>query len=198
MAECNCDRCGRRCQVAGARNPDAEMLRASAAPKGLCVDCAATEWLINTYPLNLHFDENGPEHLRHPQIQEQFAEMMRVAKADARPDEIDWERVIANWDLPVQVVKGNPRNPYTPTHPKRAARREYRPPNPGIKTIGEMGPITSIEEMNAISPGLGDEFRAAVRGLRPEAKDSRPPTPPKPKPPKQGELFGPPPEGGGS
>ena len=187
MSECNCERCGRRCRVAGKRNPKAEMLRASAVPKGYCANCAATEWLMNTYPINLQFDESGPEMLRHPQIQEQFADIMRTAKADASPDEIDWDWVIANWELPVQIAKGNPRNPYTPTHPKRAKPWDHRSldpdPLPGVSVI------TSVEQMNILSPGLGDEFRAAVQGLRPEARESRPPTPPKPPPPKQGELF---------
>jgi hypothetical protein len=180
---CLCERCSRPCRVAPDRNPEAKLLRKSAVPKGVCVNCAATEWLMNTYPCNMLLDQSGPEHLRHPAIQEQFAAIMASGMADARPDEIDWEAVIANWDLPIQL-KGSAINPYTPTHPRRAPKPDYRPrPSPR-----KLGPITSIEELNEIEPGLGDQFRKAVDGLSP-GRTAKPPEPPPPAKPSQGTLF---------
>lgn len=122
METCHCERCGRPCRVGPAGNPDARLLRRSAAPKGYCVDCAATQFLMNTYPCNMLLDEQGPDALLHEAIQEQFAAILAVGLADARPDEIRWDRVVAHWDLPIKQVKGNPMNPYTPAHPRRAAR----------------------------------------------------------------------------
>jgi hypothetical protein len=43
----------------------------------------------------------GPELLRDPIIQHRFVAVMAIGGADATPGEIDWERVIANWALPV-------------------------------------------------------------------------------------------------
>ena len=96
----NCERCGARCRVDGPRNPDAKMLRRSKEAKGLCINCAVHDWLRNTYPVNLIFTTLSPDALRLEHIQQQFTEIMRSGFADAKPDEIDWEAIIANWDLP--------------------------------------------------------------------------------------------------
>jgi hypothetical protein len=176
---CDCERCGRRCQVAGDRNPDARLLRKSAVPKGYCVNCAVTQFLLNTYPCNMLLDENGPGALRVLALQEQFADIMRVGMADAHPDEIDWEAVIANWDLPVKVER-SATNPYMPRHPKRAPKREHRPPRPD--PLPGVDVITSFDQINQIEPGLGDDLRRVLRGER------RPDDPGPPRP-AQGELF---------
>lgn len=75
------------------------MLKRSRDPKGLCVNCAAHDWLRNTYPVNLLLAQSGPKSLALPHIQEQFAGLMKMANSDARPDEISWDAIIANWDL---------------------------------------------------------------------------------------------------
>lgn len=46
-----CKRCGRPCKT-GSPDPKARMLRISAGT-GFCLDCAVTDWLRNTYPVNL-------------------------------------------------------------------------------------------------------------------------------------------------
>ena len=108
----NCERCGARCKVAGPRNPEAKMLRRSSEAKGLCVNCAVHDWLRNTYPVNLIFTTLSPEALRLEHIQQQFTDIMRAGFADANPDEIDWEAIIANWDLPFKnKVKATAMNP---------------------------------------------------------------------------------------
>lgn len=96
----DCGRCKAHCKVDTPKNPKAKMLRRSKEPKGLCVNCAVHDWLRNTYPPNILLAQSGPNVLLLPHIQEQFADLMRVGFADAEPDEIDWERIVENWDLP--------------------------------------------------------------------------------------------------
>ena len=97
----NCERCKAPCRIAGPRNPDAKMLRLlSKGTKGLCVNCAVHDWLRNTYPSNMLLVQSGPEILVHRHIQEEFAAIMKVGLADANPDEINWNLIIKNWDLP--------------------------------------------------------------------------------------------------
>jgi len=128
MAEIiHCERCEARCKVAGPGNPDARMLRWSS--KGLCINCAVHDWLRNTYPINLIFTTLSPDALRLEHIQQQFTGIMRVALADAKPDEIDWEAIITNWDLPFKnKVKGTAMNPASQDvldmEPERQAREE--------------------------------------------------------------------------
>ena len=106
----NCERCGTRCRVDLVRNSKAKMLRRS--NKGLCANCAVHDWLRNTYPCNILLAQSGPESLRFTHIQKQFAEIMRVGFADAKPDEIDWQLIVENWDLPFpHKIKPSSTNP---------------------------------------------------------------------------------------
>lgn len=108
----NCQRCGVLCQVEGSRNPEAKMLRRSKEPKGICVNCAVHDWLRNTYPCNMLLAQAGPKSLAYPHIQEQFAGLMRAGMSDAIPDEISWDLIIENWDLPFKnKVKSCAMNP---------------------------------------------------------------------------------------
>jgi hypothetical protein len=87
------------------------MLRRAAGP-GLCINCAAHDWLRNTYPANLLLAQSGPKSLAFPHIQEQFAGLMKMANSDARPDEINWQRIIDNWELPFpNKVRARAENP---------------------------------------------------------------------------------------
>lgn len=107
----HCVRCGISCQIAGPGNPDAKMLRRATVP-GLCVNCAVHDWLRNCYPVNTMLARSGPANLRYTHIQEQFTGIMKVGMADAMPDEIDWELIIENWDLPFShPVKRRAENP---------------------------------------------------------------------------------------
>jgi hypothetical protein len=90
------------------------MLRRSAKPKGLCVNCAVHDWLRNTYPVNLLLAKSGPKGLAMAHIQGQFAEIMRAGLADAMPDEINWAAIIENWELPFPTkLKTTATNPVT-------------------------------------------------------------------------------------
>ena len=54
----------------------------------------------------------GPQSLAYPHIQEQFAGIMRAGMADAMPDEIGWELIVENWDLPFpKKIKPSATNP---------------------------------------------------------------------------------------
>lgn len=123
-----CQRCAVRCRVRGTQTADARLLRYALTPEGLCVNCAMTEWLQTTDGIKEqlanrkcrrcgglqtslgYFDRQCRcaqpdipgvgEILRLPHIQALFRQLMAVGRADAQPDEIDWDEVIANWDLP--------------------------------------------------------------------------------------------------
>ena len=125
----NCERCKARCKVDVPRSSNAKMLRRSKEPKGLCVNCAVHDWLRNTYPVNMIFTTLSPDALRLEHIQQQFTEIMRLGFADAEPDEIDWEAIITNWDLPFKnKVKGTAANPASQAvldmEPEMQAREE--------------------------------------------------------------------------
>ena len=127
--ECRCQRCSAKCRVNPIAGSQATMLKRGQSPKGLCINCAAHDWLRNTYPANLLLARSGPKSLAFPCIQEQFAGLMTMAHSDARPDEIDWERIVANWDLPFpSKLKPSGFNPVTQAEldrePERFARQQ--------------------------------------------------------------------------
>ncbi len=106
----DCQRCGQRCRVDPLQGSKAKMLRRST--KGLCANCAVHDWLRNTYPPNIILAQSGPKVLLFPHIQEQFTEIMKIGFADAQPDEIDWQRIVDNWELPFKnKVKATAMNP---------------------------------------------------------------------------------------
>lgn len=93
----NCERCGAPCQVANKANEDARLLKHSTTPSGWCVDCATTNFL-QTSPMGQLISD--PQRLLDPRIRLQFAKVLLAGMSDARPTEINWERVVANWDMP--------------------------------------------------------------------------------------------------
>lgn len=96
----HCQRCGRLCRSQGPAGQGARLLRKAA--EGLCPNCAVTEFLRSISPLSEILEKRGPEVLRSPHVQAQFALMMASGNADMRPEEIDWDAVIANWELKEQ------------------------------------------------------------------------------------------------
>ena len=167
--ETYCIRCKARCTVTGPGKADAKMLRYSKTPQGLCVNCAAHDWLRNTYPVNMMLAKSGPAALAHVHIRAQFAEIMRVGNADADPNEINWNLLSDNWDLPFpHKIKPSATNPCSQreldeiTEGKRKGFGEFEPPKPDPlkgKTV-----ISSFEELNLLKPGLGDQFKQALDG----------------------------------
>ena len=174
MNECNCERCRRSCRVAPKRNKDAKMLRTSAVPKGLCVNCATHDWLRNTYPVNMILDGSGPKILLHEHVRKQFSDIMRAANADAKIDEINWNLIVENWELPWRhKVKLSALNPYDPQRDGPAEQRrrqellkrmnesdEERRRREAIRDLPTT--ITSFDQLNVIEPGLGDSLKSAL------------------------------------
>ena len=166
-----CGRCGTRCRVDSSGNPDAKMLRRSNKPKGLCVNCAVHDFLRNTYPCNMLLAESGPSSLAYAHIQEQFAGIMRVGLADAMPDEINWDLIIENWDLPFpHKMKKSNTNPCSQRELDEIATGEraglgdfHNPKHPAMRA--EDLTITSFEQLNELGPGLGDDMKRCLRGL---------------------------------
>jgi len=107
----DCQRCGQSCRLSTAPGKKAKMLRFAEGP-GLCCNCAVHDWLRNTYPPNIVLAQSGPKVLLFRHVQEQFTEIMRTGFADAKPDEIDWDRIVENWDLPFpKKIKPSGMNP---------------------------------------------------------------------------------------
>lgn len=163
-----CERCGVQLKVDAVPGSKAKMLRHSKEPKGLCVNCAVHDWLRNTFPPNILLAQSGPRILLFPHIQKQFAEIMKVGSSDAKPDEIDWDRIIENWDLPFpKKIKPSGMNPCSQLmleeiasgkRPGLGSMIQPKPDPLGGKTV-----ITSFEDMNKLQPGLGDEFKKCLR-----------------------------------
>ena len=111
----------------------AKMLKRGKSPKGLCVNCAVHDFLRNTYPVNLLLAQSGPRGLALPHIQEMFAGIMRSRCSDALPDEIDWQAIIDNWDLPFATkLKSSPMNPVNQAELERAGREGVPLHQPGF------------------------------------------------------------------
>lgn len=171
-----CERCNARCRVDGSGNPDAKMLRWSKG-KGLCVNCAVHDWLRNTYPCNMLLAESGPRVLAYIHIREQFAEIMRVNCADANPDEINWNLVNENWDLPfADKVKPRSDNPITQAELDDIKAGKYKaidtPPRGG-ESERARNPVfcRSIEDLNKAEPGLGDKLENLLTDKRSKDKE---------------------------
>ncbi|HUS74318.1 MAG TPA: hypothetical protein VMY06_14755 [Sedimentisphaerales bacterium] len=125
--ECCCPRCGVRCKVDPLAGSKAKMLKRGESPKGLCVNCAVHDFLRNTYPVNLILALSGPKSLAFPHIQELFARIMRSRCSDAVPDEIGWQAIIDNWDLPFpHKLKRSVINPVDQAELDRAPQEEIR------------------------------------------------------------------------
>ncbi len=125
QAFCKCRRCGASCKVDPKPNSQARMLKRSAKPKGLCVNCAVQNELRHLYPANLLLARSGPSCLALLHIQEQFAGILKLAGSDAEPDEIDWDVIIENWELPFShKVKPSATNPVTQEELDREKTRQ--------------------------------------------------------------------------
>ena len=95
-----CVRCGKPCLPGENENPEARPFRR--AKQGLCGNCAVTQFFLcsELEPLRNGILRNGIDVLRVPAIQEQFREILMVGKSELLSDEIDWDTVISNWELP--------------------------------------------------------------------------------------------------
>lgn len=93
-----CKRCGKPCLPGKSKNPEARPFRR--AEKGFCEDCAVTRFLMSVEPLRMGLLRNGIEVLKNPNIQKQFATMLKVGGSELPFERINWDTVIAQWDMP--------------------------------------------------------------------------------------------------
>jgi len=150
------------------------MLRRAKEPKGLCINCAVHDWLRNTYPANVILAQSGPRVLVHPSVRDQFEQIMRSRHADAVPDEINWNLIVENWELPFPTpIKPSGTNPIRQRELDRIAANPDDSRDTRILGISRDLVIHSFEELNELEPGLGDELKEAIDGAL-----GRPPTPP--------------------
>jgi len=114
--------------------------------------------------------ESGPKNLLYPHIQEQFTGLMRVGLADAQPDEIDWNKIVENWDLPFpHKIKPSGMNPCSQKELDAIKAGEYpglgSSGRPTLHELAHKAEITSFEELNELSPSLGDDFKRCLAKL---------------------------------
>lgn len=100
LIKTSCVRCGQSCQPGENETPEARPFRR--AKKGLCGNCVVTQFLLcdDLEPLRIGLMRNGIEVLRNPVIQKQFAEILKVGRSELPADNINWDTVIKQRDLP--------------------------------------------------------------------------------------------------
>jgi hypothetical protein len=119
-----CDRCGKLITLApeSSRHEDAHPFRLAKEAKGVCANCVMTQFLYNTYPINMQIDDSGPELLLNPAIREAFIRCGLLAHSDLNIDEVEWSEVVRHWKLPVKIQKSG-MNPYRMGESPRARSR---------------------------------------------------------------------------
>jgi hypothetical protein len=97
-----CARCGYPCRLPPASSPNARILRGATSVLGVCPSCHVTAFLQDPeLPFRESIEKHGvAETLRLPHVQRGVNEIARAGQADIPGEAVDWERVIANWDLP--------------------------------------------------------------------------------------------------
>jgi NMD protein affecting ribosome stability and mRNA decay len=93
-----CVRCGSQCRPAVSQDTEARPFKW--ALHGLCADCAVTQFLLSMEILRLEIEKCGIDILLNPLIQNQFVKIMHTGKSEMLPDEINWRRVVVNWNEP--------------------------------------------------------------------------------------------------
>lgn len=155
-----CDRCGNHCRVAERRNPDSKPFRLSEKPKGVCANCVVTQFLYNTYPVNLQIDEAGPELLLKPGIREAFLSSGLLDDCDLDMREVNWNDVVANWEKPVKTVLTG-QNPYRMGDSPKSYRNRSNPKSTtdpiAAKFRDKWGPLLD-QNRGVLSGDLGRQF----------------------------------------
>jgi hypothetical protein len=102
-----CQRCNLSMRVrVRPGNPDALLMQLSPTGEGLCASCAATLFLHDKRHEHIkHMIDEKRELLLWEAMQQQFASLMQAGNADARPEEINWQSVHDNWELPFARAK---------------------------------------------------------------------------------------------
>jgi hypothetical protein len=126
-----CERCAVLITLAPEerRHEGSHPFRLAKEPKGVCANCVMTQFLYNTYPINMQIDDAGPELLLNPAIREAFTRCGLLEHADLNIDEVNWAAVVRNWKLPV-AIRESGKNPYRMGESPRARSREAGLPPP--------------------------------------------------------------------
>jgi len=95
-----CVRCGQPCTPGESTNPEARPFRK--AQEGLCQNCVVTQFLLcdDLEAVRRGIERNGIEILKNPNIQAQFAQILKVGRSELQADTINWDTVISQWDMP--------------------------------------------------------------------------------------------------
>lgn len=165
------------------------MLRRSKTAAGYCINCATHDWLRNTYPVNIELARAGPRMLLYPHVRTLFAELLCTARSDARIDEINWNLIVENWELPfLDPVKATAMNPCSQQELDRIAAEpeaQQRAVAFECSLLEKDAVIRSFDDLDRIDPGLGTNLKRhldrQIRGDRDKSNDSQPPI--------QQELF---------
>lgn len=96
-----CSRCAKPCKVADSRKTDARVA-VEANGAGLCAECISTAILKDLFEIHEGaFAMFKPEHLRLQHVQQQMQAVITASGSRMPAAELDWDEVIANWDLPI-------------------------------------------------------------------------------------------------
>ena len=91
-----CLRCGKLCRT-GTPDPKARAIR-EATERGLCPECISQYFIMSCGALMAAMRGYGPEVFTVPDIRKCFARVL--AHTQLREDQVDWPRMVNNWDLP--------------------------------------------------------------------------------------------------
>jgi hypothetical protein len=177
-----CDRCGVQLRVAETRREDSRPFRRSMTTAGLCPDCVMTEFLYNTYPVNMIIDERGPEMLLNAECMRSAllsSGVMDPAHCEMDVNEINWQRVYDNWNLPVKVKKSG-LNPYRMGDAKEESRfgnrfgffseeSQAERNAAAKKSVADL--LTSLHPDDPVSPDeidTGADFRSPIYRRKPQ------------------------------
>jgi hypothetical protein len=100
----SCQRCGKPCRAGVSSKPSARPFQK--AMRGFCSSCVIAALLQDMNPDGglgyalASSPDFTPEGLRLPHIQELFKRVLEIGGSELPYGDIDWDEVIANWDLP--------------------------------------------------------------------------------------------------
>jgi hypothetical protein len=96
------------------------------------------DWLRHTSPCNMILAHRDPHALLRPQVQQQVVAIMRQGKAEATPDDIHWQTIVDQWELPFPTkIKRSPTNEMNEEDLAEARACRCHPGPPRYETVGD-------------------------------------------------------------
>jgi hypothetical protein len=97
-----CSRCSAPLRLGDAsKDRKASMMRLSEIPQGVCATCAFRGWLAVQAARGDGIGAWTPEMFLRPEIQRIAQNLFRASGSVCDVREIDWERLVVQWDLPL-------------------------------------------------------------------------------------------------